>query len=84
MEKIKSISEAYSQQPVTLTVLSEKYAQKCHDKPDACKEIKIETIVIGNSSVGDVFMAYVGYNFKGEKIFQYKCDSMNVHYGGPL
>ena len=81
MENINLISQAYSQQPTTICVMSEKhYAQAKHNKANICKEIKIEQIHTG---CGDVFMAYVGYNFEGKKIFQYKFDAMNVEYGEP-
>lgn len=81
MERIISISEAYSQEPNKIRVQSEEQAEIYYDKPNACKEIKMETILNGPPSFCEPFMAYVGYNFEGKKIFQYKCDSVNVHYG---
>jgi len=71
-------------QPNKLTTISQSNYEQYYDKPSACKEIKLETIVIGNVSVGNAFMAYVGYNFDGKKIFQFKSDSVNVEYGEPF
>lgn len=83
MQKVKIISEAYSQQPVTLsTTTQEKYdSYKNREHAETfVKEIKLETVIVGNSSVGSAFMAYVGYSFTGKKLFEYKADSVNVHY----
>ena len=83
MEEIKSITEAYSQMPITLEVSTQERYDN-HKNPDAAKnfikEIKLEVVTKGSSSVGVVFMAYVGYGFTGKKLFEYKADSMNVTY----
>lgn len=68
--RIKSISEAFSMQPNTLSVV---------DKParfnpeSSIKEIKLE-------AMDEATAVYVGYNFDGKKIFQYIAKSVNVHY----
>ena len=81
MEKIKSISEAYSQQPKTQMVVEEHHLLMYYDKNNACKEIKIETVKLGYECGNEVdILCYVGYNFDGKKLFQYKCDSVNVEY----
>ena len=67
--KIKSISEAYSMQPVSLSLC------ECnHTHIDIC----IEKIEIENQ--GEF---YIGFNFKGQNIFKYRSDSVNVHYFNP-
>ena len=73
MEKIKSITEAFSMQPVTISTMESNDAY--YDKPSACKEIKLE-VMDEDTNV------YVGYNFEGKKIFQYLANSVNVHYDG--
>lgn len=83
MEKIKSITEAYSQQPCSLQVETQaKYDgyKNLEFRETFCKEIKLEQVIIGDPSTGTVVMAYVGYGFKGQKLFQYLADSVNVHY----
>jgi hypothetical protein len=72
MEKleIKSISEAFSMQPIKLIVLDDPYP---FDNNQSVKEIKLE-VLDQNTNV------YVGYNFDGKKIFQYLEKSVNVHY----
>jgi hypothetical protein len=81
MEKIKSISEAYSQQPKSEHIVSEQQFEHYYDKPNACKEIKKETVKLGYECGNEVeILCYVGYNFDGKKLFQYKCDSVNVEY----
>lgn len=68
--KIKSISEAFSMQPITLSVA---------DKPgslypeNSIKEIKLEVL-------DEKTNVYVGYNFDGKKLFEYLSKSVNVHY----
>lgn len=74
--KIKSITEAFSMQPATLSTM--KSNENYYDKPQACKEIKLEHL----SGVYDEVPTdyYVGYNFEGQKLFQYLAKSVNVHY----
>ena len=55
--------------------------EDCYDKPNACKEIKIEKICLGlkcGEPVEELY--YVGYNFEGQKIFQYITNTVNVHF----
>lgn len=86
MEKIISISEAFSMQPKCFEISTQEHYNKM--KPygndvlnGICKEIKLETIEIG-SKCGDAVeeIYYVGYNFDGKKIFQYIANTVNVHY----
>lgn len=80
MEIIKSISEAFSMQPIILSVCND--YEHYYDKPNAIKEIKLETLTIGYECGQPVQgLYYVGYNFDGKKIFQYHAKSVNVHYG---
>jgi hypothetical protein len=84
MEKIKSISEAYSQQPCSLqTSTLEKYENAKNDwiKDSMVKEIKLERLQVG-TRCGDPVeeLYYVGYGFAGQKLFQYIYNSVNVHY----
>lgn len=76
MEKIKSISEAFSMQPLLLPVLTENQLNANYDKSDSAKEIKKEVVRID----GEPTEVYVGYNPDGKKIFQYLAKSVNVHY----
>ena len=69
MEKIKSITEAFSNQPITLMV--------CEKESPFRPEDSIKEIVLERTD-GTTF--YVGYNFKGKRIFKYLAKSVNVHY----
>jgi len=71
MEKIKSISEAFSQQPITL------HANPQSKNELSASEIKYELL---NVSTGGPEYYYVGYNLKGQKIFQYLASSVNVQF----
>lgn len=76
MDKIQSITEAFSMQPATQFVLEN---SKNYYKPElTCKEIKLEHIQGVYDEVPTDY--YVGYNFEGQKIFQYLSKSVNVHY----
>jgi len=80
MEKIKSISEAFSMQPKHIEVCTD--YEHYYDKSQAVKEIKLERIEIGKRCGDPVEeLYYVGYNFEGQKIFQYIANTVNVHYG---
>ena len=68
--KIKSISEAFSIQPITLSVVDEPIT---FDTENSIKEIKLEVM-------DETTNIYVGYNFDGKKIFEYMAKSVNVHY----
>jgi len=76
MDKIKSISEAFSTQPVSMIVTDPKArAQYQHDYD--IEKIDAERDQIGQYEYVDY---YVGYNFEGKKIFKYLANSVNVHY----
>ena len=76
--KIKSIIEAFSIQPRTLSVCKREYeSNKPHaHKPDCIKEIK----KIQMCKFEPNEFIYVGYNFKGSKLFEYQSKSVNVEY----
>lgn len=79
METIKSITEAFSIQPITIRIM--KSNEDYYDKPNACKEIKLETVTIGYKYGNPIEeICYVGYNFEGKKICQYLANTVNVHY----
>jgi len=61
-------------QPVTLNV----WASLNFGKPNesSIKEIKLEDITIN----GDPHEYFVGYNFEGDKVFEYRKETVNVHY----
>ena len=71
-EKIKSISEAFSMQPITLSVTEPNKRLEFSNPKDHIKEIK--DIGIDGESY------YVGYNYDGKKLFKYVGKSVNVHY----
>ena len=68
--KIKSISEAFSMQPITLSVVDKPTS---FDPENSIKEIKLEVM-------DETTNVYVGYNFDGKKLFEYIAKSVNVHY----
>lgn len=76
MEVIKSITEAFSMQPVNLSVYTEQQKASYYDPETCAKEIKKEFAIIDS----DRTEVYVGYNFEGKKIFQYLAKSVNVHF----
>lgn len=72
-QKIKSISEAYSMQPIHISVNPNKNIYG-DDEP---VEIKEELIHNPN---GEYLSVYIGYNNKGRRLFRYLVNSVNVHY----
>jgi len=76
MEKIKSISEAFSMQPIVINVVKE---PNQFNPEQSCKEILLKCNQIF-SSTGSGIYTYCGYNFDGKKIFQYIASAVNVHY----
>ncbi len=79
MEVIKSISEAFSLQPISMSVCTD--YERCYDNSNAIKEIKLERLQIGHICGDPVEeLYYVGYNFDGKKLFQYVAKSVNVHF----
>ena len=72
--KIKSISEAFSMMPITLSVVE----SPCEFNPkDSIKRIELEMI---NHGMDDEMNVYRGYNFEDELKFQYNSKSVHVHY----
>ena len=72
-EGIKSITEAYSMQPETFSVVgkpSNAYPEK------SIKEIK----EMQKNWNDEQIRVYIGYNFEGKKLFEYLANSVNVHY----
>ena len=88
MEKIKSITEAFSMQPITLKITTQ-------IEYDAIKESKSKGYSI-NTNIDELIkyikyeqlqvvaggpdMYYIGYNFEGKKLFQYLASTVNVHF----
>ena len=68
--KIISISEAFSMQPISLSVVDK---PSSYDPENSIKEIKLEVM-------DETTSVYVGYNFEGKKKFQYLANAVNVHY----
>jgi hypothetical protein len=87
MEKIKSITEAFSMQPCSFSICltPEKQMRNnkefIHEHKGCIKEIKLERLQVG-TKCGDPVeeLYYVGYGFNGEKMFKYIYNSVNVHY----
>ena len=73
-KKIRTITEAYSMQPICLRVVEKPQEWAVEN---SIKRIELEVIdefASGKTSV------YRGYNFEDKLIFQYLADSVNVHY----
>ena len=84
MERIKSITEAFSMQPEILSITDVKshehnlYRKSKYINPDNdIRIIKKEVIQI---SEGERASFYIGYNYEGKKKFQYLEKSVNVHF----
>jgi hypothetical protein len=79
MEKIKSITEAFSMQPNYFQTTSlERYINSNEaTRGTLCKEIVSENRQVDSDKQCSF---YVGYNFDGEKIFEYLQSSVNVHF----
>lgn len=74
--KIKSITEAFSMQPVTFNTIKNK--ESLYNPDEALKEIKLEYLSYSNDEIPEPY--YCGYNFEGSKLFQYLAKSVNVNY----
>lgn len=70
--KIKSISEAFSMQPITLSITDEN-SRSAFEPENDIKKIELEVM-------DEKTNIYVGYNFLGKKLFHYLTKSVNVHY----
>lgn len=83
-EKIKSISGAYSLNPIVYIVSSEDEWERCTSplkKAEMIKEIRYEAVTIilkDNESIIDTF--FVGYRFNGEKAFEMRANAVNIEY----
>lgn len=88
MEKIKSISEAFSMQPYGINVSSQQeYENRLKVESNAnidngisksmIKEMRFETYQVDTDKQVDFV---VGYNFDGEKLFEYIRASVNIYY----
>jgi hypothetical protein len=75
-EKIKSITEAFSMQPITLTI-TEPDKRSAFNPENDIKEIKQEGKQVNENKMINI---YVGYDFDGNKIFEYIAETVNVHY----
>jgi len=71
-QKVISISEAFSMQPITITVTNPD-KRSLSDPSGDIERIELE-------SMDENTNVYVGYNFEGKKMFQYLANSVNVHY----
>jgi len=85
MEKIKSITEAFSMQPISFRICeaTEDYSHyqtkgKPHNHMDSC----IEKIVPESRQVNSdkVVNYYVGYDFEGNKRFEFPQETVSVEY----
>ena len=70
MEKIKSITEAFSMQPCT------HFANDKATRATECREIKKEYVKIN----GDPFEYFIGYNADKQKLFAFRCETVSVEY----
>lgn len=77
MEIIKSITEAFSQQPFKHEIVSEEIYPTYWNKVLAVKKIILETRRVDSDKECNF---YVGYNYEGEKLFEYLQSSVNVNY----
>jgi len=79
LQIIESITEAFSMQPATFRIIEElgKF-----DKPElSLKNIEREEIIT-HYECGDAMQqtCYIGYNWEGNKMFQYLAHTVNIHY----
>jgi len=75
-QRIKSISEAFSMQPITLQVVEEDKRSK-FDPENDIKEIRQEGKQVNTDKMISV---YRGYNYDGKMLFEYVMESVNVRY----
>ncbi len=84
MKQIKSITQAFSMQPITHRIIDTKSHQdnldrnsKYIDPDDDIKEIKRGVIQLTED---EWVSFYIGYNFEGKEKFRYLEKSVNVHF----
>ena len=75
MTKIKSVTEAFSTQPVSMTV-GIRLNNQLKKEIIELKEIKQENVHFQ----GDPYSFYCGYDNKGNKVFQWRAESCNVNF----
>ena len=81
-QKIKSITEAFSMQPNIHSITFEHQVNINDEKTRQfiIKEINLErTEMLINGSYVQ-YEVYRGYNWNGDKLFEYLANSVNVHY----
>lgn len=78
MEIIESITEAYSMQPTTLSIATQSQYEARKGMNGANRLVKVISHEVANE-----LNVYVGYNFTGQKLFQYQANSVNIHYLQP-
>jgi len=74
--RIKSITEAYSMQPITMSVTIDEPPSN-GGKANSIKFITLEKVTFGETE--DQWM-YCGYNFYAERVFQFIATAVNVIY----
>lgn len=81
LQKIKSIKEAFSMQPVEFSVTSQTaYDNLFKNRPDKDEYIKEIKLISIKTHPDDIMWMYAGFNFNGKKLFQYHEKSVNVHF----
>ena len=80
MERIKSITEAFSMQPAVICI-TEKCVRDNYPSESDIEEIKLEEVMIGeNPSTCDFIMMYVAYGFDKQIKAKYVAKATNVQY----
>jgi len=76
--KVKSVTEAFSQQPATF------YVGMIHDYDKQIKVATIDLEIINIPVCGDPFdyRFYVGRDENGNKLFQFRADTVSVSFYG--
>jgi hypothetical protein len=72
---IRSITEAFSMQPANLYVGMNWSWRSVDDKTEIAK-IVLEEVYVN----GDPFEYYIGYDVKGNRLFEYRKETVNVNY----
>lgn len=76
--KIKSVAEAFSMQPIYWEVKGE--SENFSRKDYKIKEIVLELVTVGNPDTGEAFWMYSAYNYDNKLIHQWHPKSVNVTY----
>jgi len=75
-QRIRSITEAFSREPLILRVTTEDNRSKFTPENDI-KEIKQEGQQV---STDKMISVYCGYNYDDKKLFEYIAEAVHVHY----